>query len=332
MTTTKYPKVSYTHLTSNQCVELAALLRARVKQKDIARQLGKDPSSISREIKRNSRDGKYYAIYARLKTKDRRIEANKRFRKIENDPKLRKYIVSKLKKYWSPEQIAGRLKRKNKRTIICHETIYQWVYKYRPRFKKYLRCQKGKYRRRYGSKKREKAREEAKKKRIDLRPEIVNQRLRLGDWEGDFVIGSEKTKGIMTHVERKSGYGVADKVEHMLAETANNTIIKRFDQLPKDKKHTITYDNDKTLTQHDLIEERIKTEIYFAYPYHSWERGCNENWNGLLRQFFPKKMAFANIQQEEIEKAVHLINTRPRKRLNYLTPEEVFKEKNCTLD
>lgn len=313
-------------------MELAALLRVKVKQKDIARQLGRDPASISREIKRNGKDGKYYAIYARRKTKARRLKANKRFRKIENDPKLRKYIVAKLKKYWSPEQIAGRLKRKNGKTIICHETIYRWVYKYRPIFKKYLRCRKGKYRRRYGSKKTEIAREEAKKKRIDIRPPIVDQRSRIGDWEGDFIIGLEKIKGMMTHVERASGYGVADKIEQLLAETANDAAVRRFDRIPKDKKYTITYDNDKTLTQHDLIEERAKVEIYFAHPYHSWERGCNENWNGLLRQFFPKKTPFANIQQEEIEKAVHLINTRPRKRLNYLTPEEVFKEKNCTLD
>ena len=324
--------MSYTHLTPDQRVELAALFRARVKQKDIARQLGKDPSAISREINRNSQGGKYYAGRAKRKTKQRRITANKRFRKIENNPKLRKYIIRKLKKYWSPEQIAGRIDQEYKRMTICHETIYQWIYKHKPKLKKYLRCQKGKYRRRYGSRKAEIAREEAKKKRIDIRPEIVNQRSRLGDWEGDFILGLERTKGIMTHVERKSGYGVADKVEQLLAETANDTVVKRFDRLPKDKKHTITYDNDKILTQHDLIEERTKTDIYFAYPYHSWERGCNENWNGLLRQFFPKKMSFVNIQQEEIEKAVHLINTRPRKRLNYLTPEEVFKEKNCTLD
>ena len=180
------------------------MLRAKLKQKDIARQLGKDPSVISREIKRNSKNGKYLAIHARRKTKSRRINANKRFRKIDNNPELKRYIAAKLKKYWSPEQIAGRMRGKHGRTIICHETIYQYVYKHRPDLKKYLRCQKGKYRRRYGTKLREKAREEAKKKRIDTRPLIVDQRLRIGDWEGDTVVGVGHSGSILNLRRKKN--------------------------------------------------------------------------------------------------------------------------------
>jgi transposase, IS30 family len=334
MKTLKYPKVSYAHLTTKQRVEIAALLRAGVKQKDIARQLGKDPSTISREIKRNRGvGGKYLAIHAKEKTKHRRIKANERFRKIENNKKLKKYILRKLKKYWSPEQIAGRLKKKKRRRIICHETIYQWVYKCKPKLKKYLRCKKGKYRRRYGSKKPEKAREEAKKKRIDKRPPVVDKRQRIGDWEGDTVVGRNHSGFILTHVERKSGYGFGDKMEKLSAEGLADKTKKRFNKLPKRKRHTITYDNGPECWGGELVEDHLKIGVYYAYPYHSWERGCNENWNGLLRQFFPKKISFASIQQRDIKKAVRLLNTRPRKRLNYLTPYEIFMEKkNCALD
>lgn len=325
--------MSHQHITSKQRTELSVLLRVGHNQSEIARLLGKHRSSISRELKRNSANNTigYHAQIAKQKTKGRRIAANQRFRKIENNTKLRKYIIRKLRKYWSPEQIAGRLKEKQRYTIICHETIYQFIYTERPDLKRYLRCQKGKYRKRYGTKKREIKRENDKKKRIDVRPEIVEQRKRLGDWEGDFIIGQEKTTGILTHVDRKSGYLTADKVEKLEAQPVKEIIINRLRKLPRIKRKTITYDNDKVLTTQDMIERKTGVEVYFAYPYHSWERGTNENTNGLLRQFFPKKTPFANITQEEINKKVRLINARPRKRLHYLTPAEVFND-CCALD
>lgn len=325
--------MSYQQITSKQRTEIGILLRANHNQSEIARLLGKNRSSISRELQRNktaNRTG-YNAQSAKQKTRERRIQANQRFRKIENQADLKKYIIRKLKKYWSPEQIAGRLKEKNGRTIICQETIYQFIYTKRPNLKKYLRCQKGRYRKRYGTKKREIKRENDKKKRIDTRPDIVEQRKRLGDWEGDFIIGRERTTGILTHVDRKSGYLTADKVERLEAEPVKEIIINRLRRLPKIKRNTITYDNDKVLTTQDTIERKTGINVYFAYPYHSWERGTNENTNGLLRQFFPKKTPFANLTQEEINKRVWLINTRPRKRLHYLTPTEVFND-CCALD
>ena len=190
---------------------------------------------------------------------------------------------------------------------------------------------KDKYRKRYGTKKREIKRENDKKRRINTRPEIVEQRKRLGDWEGDFIIGQEKTTGILTQVDRKSGYLTADKVERLEAQPVKEIIINRLRKLPRKKRHTITYDNDKVLTTQDTIERKTGITVYFAYPYHSWERGTNENTNGLLRQFFPKKTPFATITQEDINKRVGLINARPRKRLHYLTPAEVFND-CCALD
>ncbi|PIT89109.1 MAG: hypothetical protein COU27_02055 [Candidatus Levybacteria bacterium CG10_big_fil_rev_8_21_14_0_10_36_7] len=173
-----------------------------------------------------------------------------------------------------------------------------------------------------------------KKRRINQRPKIVEKRARIGDWEGDTIVGKEKMIHILTHTERKSGLLLADKLEKATAEITKQKTINRFNGVPKKKKQTITYDNGSTFASHRETEEKTGIIIYFANPYHSWERGTNENTNGLLRQFFPKKSSFATITQNEIEKAVRLINRRPRKRLNYLTPYEIFyaKDKCCTLE
>ena len=320
--------MSYKHFTPKQRTEIAVLLRAGHKQKDIAEILGKNPSSVSRELQRNSNaNGKYQVSIAKYKTKERRIKANQRFRKIENDSELEQYIIGRLKKYWSPEQIAGRLKKVFGKTVTCHETIYNFVYQKRPELKKYLRSQKGKYRRRCGTKIREKQREESKKRRIDTRPQIVEEKIRLGDWEGDLIFGKERNQAIMTHNDRVSVFLMADKLNTALAKDVKEKATNRFKRLPEDKKHTLTYDNDTRLSEHEMIEREGNVTIYFAHPYSAWERGGNENGNGLLRQFFPKKSSFAKITQKDVDGAVKLLNQRPRKKLGYLTPEEVFKKK-----
>jgi IS30 family transposase len=268
---------------------------------------------------------------AKRKTKARRIKANERFKKIEHDRNLKKYVVKKLRKYSSPEQIAGQWNRNHKNQRIGKDTIYKFVYEKRKDLVKYLRCQKGKYRARYGTRIREKQREAQRKRRIDQRPAIINERARIGDWEGDTVRGNGSSGHIITYVERKSGYLVAGKVEHATAENINAFTIKNFKKMPKEKRHSITYDNGSEFWGYDIIEQEIGIVAYFAFPYHSWERGTNENTNGLLRQFFPKKMRFDTVSQEQLNEVVRLINNRPRKRLNYLTPHEIFK-KNCVLE
>jgi len=327
------------HLTPEQRNELSAFLRAKVKKKDIARYLKKDRTSIWRELKRNgsANNGKYYARIAKRLTKQRRINANSRFRKLEQNLWLRDHVVKKLKRYWSPEQIAGRMERRypgDKNRWIGKDSIYKFVYAKRKDLVKYLRCQKGKYRRRYGTRIREKQREKLKKRRIDARPDIVATKQRIGDWEGDTMIGQDKKPAILTHTERKSGLILADKLDRATGEMAKEKTIKRFKGVPKSKRHTLTYDNGSEFSEYELTERETKFDIYFAYPYHSWERGCNENANGLLRQFFPKKTPFGPITQKQIEKAVRLLNSRPRKRLNYLTPYEVFNQRTecCTLE
>jgi IS30 family transposase len=324
--------MSYNHFKPFQRNELSVLLRAGHTQAEVAKLLGKTASAVCQELKRNPADTKtgYDAGLAKERAKLIRVEANQRFRKIENNAWIRSYIARNTKMYWSPEQIAGRIKKKwpdEKERHIGKDSIYVFIYEERKDLVKYLRCQKGKYRRRYGTKIREKQREEMKKKRIDKRPKEVETKERIGDWEGDTIVGKDKVH-ILTHVERKSGLGLADKLERGLAELTRKKTEERFEKIPKNKKQTITYDNGSTFAEYELTEKKTGIDIYFANPYHSWERGCNENFNGLLRQFFPKRSSFANIEQEEIEKAVKLINNRPRKRLGYLTPSEVFRQNN----
>lgn len=325
--------MSYHHFKPDERNELAALLRAGLKQNKIAVLLGKSGAAVSQELKRITALTKtgYDAGLAKENAKRKRIAANQRFQKIENNRWLRSYIIKKIEKYWSPEQISGRLKLKyknHKEKQIGKDSIYKFIYGKRKDLVKYLRCQKGKYRRRYGTRIREKEREALKKKRVGQRPEITEKRARIGDWEGDTIIGQERTKQILTHVERKSGLILADKLERSTAEETKNKTIERFGKMPKNKKYTITYDNGSGFSEYEMTERLTGLSIYFAWPYHSWERGTNENANGLLRQFFPKKSFFANITQEAINEACQLINNRPRKRHNYLTPNEVFYGKN----
>lgn len=325
--------MSHAQITPSQVSEIAALRRFGILQKDIAKAIGVTPSAISQEIQRNKDpDGKYHARHAKEKRKERRIQANQRFRKIENKRKMERYIEEKLRKHWSPEQIAGRIKKDYPKDVsmrIGKDSIYTWIYAKRNDLVKYLRCKKGNYRRRYGTNIREKQREEAKIKRIDTRPDIVETRGRLGDWEGDTVIGKEKIKRLVTNVDRKSGYGLINKLDTVSMETMHALLEKRFLKIPKKKKYTYTYDNGTELGKEDEhLEKKLSMDVYRAFPHHSWERGCNENFNGLVREFFPKGMEFATISEQEVKRVETLLNTRPRKRLDYATPKEVFFEKN----
>ena len=324
--------MSYTHFKPFQRNELSALLRAGLTQKRIAELLGKTASAVCQELKRNPADTSigYDARIAKYNTSKRRISANARFRKTENNEWIRRYIIRNIKKYWSPEQISGRIKEKWPNRFDRHigkDSIYDFIYEKHPELVKCFRCQKGKYRRKKGTRIREKQREEQKKKRIDKRPVEVEKKERIGDWEGDTIVDNDKSH-ILTHVDRKSGFGMANKLIRGLAELTRKTTQERFSRISRNKKYTITYDNGTTFAEHKLTERKTGIDIYFANPYHSWERGCNENWNGLLRQFFPKKSSFDTVEQEQIEEAVKLINNRPRKRLNYKTPAEVFRENN----
>lgn len=318
----------YTQFTKETRIELGALKRRGLSNIECASELGMNKSTIGREVKRyTDEDGVYRGSRAHKKYLAKRKESKKKYQKIKNDPKLKRRIKMRLKKKDSPEQIAGRIKLDDKLPGVCHEVIYQWIFNEEPELKKYLRyiSKKGKYRRKRGTKAREKVRDEAKIKRIDERPEAVETREWIGDFEGDTIVGKDRKRRLLSNVDRKSGYGILDKIDIVRAENIRDKIKERFSKLPKYKKHTYTYDNGKELGEEDRdLEEKIGIQVYRAYPYHSWERGSNENYNGLVREFFPKGTDFATISATEVKRVERNLNHRPRKRLGYLTPYEVF--------
>ncbi len=315
--------MGYTHITKEQRFKIQSWLEIGMSQKDIAEHLGKDKSSLSREIKRNIFKTEYNAKRADKFNRDRRKDGKRQTRKLIKDKKLRRAVLALLRKNKSPEQIAGRRQRLGK-SYVVHETLYSYIYDYMPNWKQYLRQKKGKYRRRHGTKDRRNSSEQAKKRRIDERPTVVELRTEIGHWEGDTIRGKEKTTAIATHVERVSGYAVADKLDHATAENLKQKTVQSFARIPTEKKKTETLDNGLEFSEHELMERETGMTIYFAYPYHSWERGSNENFNGLLRQYFPKGSNFATVTQKDVDRAIRELNNRPRKRLKYLTPYEVF--------
>jgi transposase, IS30 family len=318
----------YRQFTKETRIELAALLRAGYSKAESAQELGFHRSSVGREVELNSgEDGVYRGAQAHKKYLERRKKAKQPTRKIENNKGLQKHIEKRLRERDSPEQIAGRLIQQKTEVTVCHKTIYQWVLNEQPELKRHLRRigRKGKYRRRRGTKAREKAREETKIKRIDTRPEEVEKRSRIGDFEGDTVVGKNTADRFVTNVDRLSGYGLMDMVLSATAEKIRGTLEKRFRSLPKEKRHTYTYDNGTEIGKEDIdLEKKIGMEVFRAYPYHSWERGTNENYNGLVRDFFPKRTDFATLTVSDVKKVERILNHRPRKHLGYLTPHEVF--------
>lgn len=310
---------------------LAILLKAGHTPKKCSELLGFTKRSVNREIKNNKDgDGVYRGVAAHKKYLARRKEVKKKSRKIQNNKPLEKYIRKRLEEKDSPEQICGRinndLTKKNFPSITC-PTIYNWIYTEDWNLTKKLRIigKKGGYRRKKGTRIREKIREEAKVKRIDERPEEANNRIRDGDWEGDTIIGKNKTTRLLSNVDRRSGYGLLDKLSNVQFEIVHKRLEENFKKIPRRKKCTYTYDNGTEIgKEDDWLEEKIKMDVYRAYPYHSWERGSNENYNGLVRDFLPKGTDFDNIPEEEIRRIQKNLNNRPRKRLNYLTPHEVF--------
>jgi IS30 family transposase len=315
------------HITREERVKIEAWNDVGETHGEMAKLLGRHRSSIGRELKRNipSEKKKYKGVTADHERLHRRKVANQSHRKLVSGSAMAKTVETGIKQYWSPEQIMGRMRWEHpEEDTVCHETIYRYLYEEKPELKKYLRCRKGKYRRKHGTKQREKRREDAKKKRIDTRPALIETRSRIGDWEGDTIVGAEKTKHILTHVDRKSGLLLADKVDHATAEHVRTITTKRFNKIPKKKRYSVTYDNGVTFEEHEKLEQDLSIDVYFAYPYHSWERGTNENTNGLLRQFIPKGSPFQCITQRKIDQYVKLINNRPRKRHGYHTPQEIY--------
>ena len=312
----------YSQLTQEQRYHISALIKAGNSKTNIADDVGVHKSSISREIKRNSGNRGYKPKQADQLATDRRQQAEKH---IKFTPELKQIVIEKIKLDWSPEQISGYLKRKGT-AEISHERIYQFLQEDKKAggdLYKHLRHSGKKRKKRYGSKDR---RGQIKNRvSIDERPKIVERKRRIGDWEGDTIIGKQQQKAIVTLVERVSkitriGH-VSTKHSSIVAEIIID-LIKPMQNVT----HTITLDNGKEFSSHEKIAKSLNADIYFAHPYSSWERGLNENTNGLIRQYIKKGTSFEGITREKIKFIENRLNNRPRKSLGYQTPNEVWRQ------
>jgi len=317
------------HLTQQQRVELSLLTRLGYSQRSVALVLGVNPSTICRELARNRRaSGMYEPNSARVLNRTRRAAANGLRTKLLLYPKLSALVERKLVRNDSPQQIAGWLTSSGAALRVSVQTIYDWVYLHARHLLKHLHCRKGKYRRTRDNGIRKAFRDKQKEcRRITTRPARVLARKIYGHWEGDTVVGKGHSGCIATFVERKSGYLRAVKLERGTATAFAAAAEASFSDIPTRYRRTLTLDNGTEMSNYETIERTTDLQVYFAQPYHSWERGTNENTNGLLRFYFPKKMSFAHVSQEQLDLAVQQLNTRPRKRLGYKTPKQVFEAK-----
>lgn len=308
---------TYTQLTHIQRYQISALLRMGHLQTEIAETIGVHKSTISREIRRNTGQRGYRPKQAQQKALERRDKASKRVGAADWEK-----IDQLIELDWSPEQISGYL-RKEQLLLVSHEWIYQHIYQDKGNggmLWKHLRSQK-KRRKRYGSY--EKRGQIPQRVWIDERPQVVEQRSRLGDWEADTIISQGKQKAIVTLTERMSRMTLLKKVEDRTAETVKQAMIDLLHPFA-DQTLTITCDNGKEFTEHTAIAEALDAKVYFAHPQAAWERGSNENANGLIRQYFPKGTNFSDLTDEDIDQVVLRLNHRPRKCLGFSSPNMVF--------
>lgn len=263
--------MSHTHIRKDDWSCIARMLRAGHSLSEIARTIDKDKSSLGRHVAEyGGRDG-YDAREVRRRRRMKRIAAMESIRIIKGT--LLRFITKELKLHKSPEQIAGILRRKKQKLVAS--TIYRYISERAPHLKIYLRSKKGRYRRRRGTKMRETAREQAKKRRVDERPKVVERRGRLGDFEGDTLMGRDKRVRIVSLVDRRSGYLIAFLLPKMNAELLTSLALKELRRIPWKKRKTITFDNGVEFSDWERLEKKSGMTIYFAYPYHAWERGTN---------------------------------------------------------
>lgn len=304
--------------------------------RDIAQTLGRDPSTVSRELHRNIA-GEPRRYFPRLAQKraEARIQERGRRERLKN-PNIREYVIQKLKEEdYSPEQIAGTLPHAYPEYSISPEAIYQFIYAQYQRggwgscigidLRMFLKRRHKVRKPKFVPFKEEKG---TIKNRIfiDERPREVDARIQRGHWEGDSMVSRKSLVGLNTLVERTTGIVFISKIQNTTAAETTRVVTGRLAYLPKRLRKTITVDNGHENAGHEDITKRIEARVFFAHPYHSWERGTNENTNGLIRWYLPKGTDFATVSKERIKEIEYRLNTRPRKRLGWKTPLEVFNQ------
>ena len=314
--------MAYHQLSSEERYTIAALRREQLNQSEIADRLGRHRSTISRELRRNAarHDGAYRASGAIERTSGRRSRSR---RNQQFSTKEWALVERKLKKEWSPEQISGRLRRSGELSI-SHETIYVRVWRDKSEggdLYRSLRLSSKQRRKRYN--RYDSRGRLAGKRHISERPISVEQRRSIGHWEVDTVVGRKSKDCVATLVERKTGYALIGKLSDRSMFGMSRRLRMLIRRAPSRFK-TITSDNGTEFHDYTSVEKTTDVKFYFATPYHSWERGSNENFNGLLRQYLPKRASQASITQKDCDRIAKKLNARPRKRLGYRTPEECF--------
>ena len=313
--------MNYTQLTREQRYQIYALQKAGHNQTEMASIIGVHKSTVSRELSRNRGQRGYRPKQAQTSAGVRKHQQT-RAAATRIDAATWLQVESLLRQDWSPEQISGHLKRELKLSL-SHERIYQHIYTDKAAggdLHHHLRCQK-KRRKRYGSY--DRRGHIPQRVSIEERPQIVETRGRIGDWEADTIIGQNHHHALVSLVERKSKLTLLKKVERNTAEAVEQAISQLLRPLAA-QVHTITSDNGREFSNHQAIATQLQAHFYFAHPYASWERGTNENTNVLVRQYFPKKSDFSKIDDAELERVMERLNTRPRKTLGFKTPNQVF--------
>lgn len=309
------------HLTFEERRLLYRLRKQGKSPPEIAELMGRHRSTIYRELDRNAGQRGYRPQQAQRLADERRL-ASRRPHKMD-DPDVHRYVEDRLEKLWSPEQIAGRVERDFPRAPhawLSRQTVYDWIDDRQPEWQSLLR--------RHGRPPETRGKL-ADCVRIAGRPDVINRRRRYGDWEGDTIVGKRRRSALLTMVERKSGYARIGRVDGMNSDLTMRAAKRRLSDLPSSLRRSMTFDNGKEFAKHSRLTAHLGLEVYFADPYASWQRGANENMNGLLRQFFPKGTDFTRISHREVARVEQLLNERPRKRLDYRTPAEILQPRFC---
>jgi len=318
----------WTHLTLGRREVLAQRTCRGEHPNRIASAVGCHRGTVYREWRRNGQDGEYFPARAQAAA-DARRRSSKASWKMDHPP-LAAYVQDKLAQYWSPQQIAGRLERDfpdEAAMRISHQALYDWIAAQKAQggvWHTFLRQARRRRRKRYGT--RENRGRIAGRVGIEERPPEVAARDRPGHWESDTIAGSGSPACLASHVERVSQYTVLAKLPDGKAASLNAGTIRAFRRHGPLPLATTTADNGKEFAGHAQLTDRLGLRVYFARPYHSWERGLNENTNGLVRQFFPKGLDLRRVRRQDVRRVERLLNTRPRKTLGYRTPREVLSE------
>lgn len=332
--------MKYKHLSILEREKIQSRLWEKVSIRSIAKELGRSPASVSREINRNIRLRRSYR--PRLANERALEKRQNRGRKLRlKSGFIRRYVIKELKQGLSPEQISGRLKIDHQESI-SPEAIYQYIYNQVYRDGRGL-MKPGYHDLRPYLKRRHKHRGQKGMRKprrifrphgpsIDLRPKEVERRKSVGHWETDSMVSRKSTVALNTIVERKTGLVFITKIENGTAAATKEAVTKRLSVLPQNLLETITSDNGTENSMFDSVMTELGILWFFAHPYHSWERGTNENTNGLIRWYFPKGTDFATISNETIQTVEDALNNRPRKRLGWKTPLEVFNESVALTD